>query len=77
MQEGCATLLAGVGVFAVWWMILAGLATAFPGAVRATFFPLYSCFERKHGWRALAVSGALLAVFFVLAWEVVAQSGLT
>jgi hypothetical protein len=58
-------------------MILAGLATTFPGTVRSVFFPLYSSFERKHGWRTLAASMALFAGFFVLAWEVVAKSGLT
>lgn len=77
VQETLAIMLMGVGVCSTWWMLVAGLATAFPGAARATFFPLYGSFERKHGCRALTISAMCFAVFFVLAWEVVAKSGLT
>jgi hypothetical protein len=77
VQETLAVGLAGVGVCSMWWMIVAGLAAAFPGAVRATFHPLYGGFERKHGWRMMCAAAALFAVFFVLSWEVLAKSGVT
>lgn len=71
-----AGLFVGLGALAIWWTVLGFVSARFPGAVRATFFPLCDRFERSHGswlgWTCLALSVG----WCVAAWKYVSDAGL-
>lgn len=67
---------AGVGVFALWGVILGLVGVAFPGVVRGVFCPLSDGFRRGSGWRLGLVSLVVFAAWFVVAFEIAADAGL-
>ena len=70
-----AGLFVGAGAVALWWTVLGFASARFPGAVRATFFPLCNRFEPAHGsW--LGFTCLVLSVGWgVAAWNYATIAG--
>lgn len=75
-QRVLAGGFAGVGVFALWGVVLGSLGVAFPGVVRGVFCPLLDGFRRGHGWWLALVSLLVLIGWVVVAFEILANAGL-
>ncbi|AWM40982.1 hypothetical protein GobsT_04270 [Gemmata obscuriglobus] len=72
LAQIAAGLFAGAGAAAFWWMVLGAAGANFPGAVRATFFPLCNRFEPHHGTWLAVVCFLLLLPWLAAAREFVA-----
>jgi hypothetical protein len=67
---------AGVGVFALWGLVLGSLSAAFPGLVRGVFCPLCDGHRRGRGVWLAVISLLVLIIWCVAAFEIAANAGL-
>lgn len=68
---GVAGVFVGVGSLALWWTLLGVIGSAYPGAVRAVFYPLCNCLESRHSmWLAVGCAVVLIPWSFTT-YEVV------
>jgi hypothetical protein len=76
VERMLAVAFAGVGVFALWGLILGALGATFPGLVRGVFCPLCAGHRRGRGVWLAVVSLLVLVIWGVAAFEIAANAGL-